>query len=179
MDILAVGIVEHAARAEEGHDFHHRVDDEMHPRGHQALGCHQGTGEEDVGEVGHSGVGQAVLEVCLLQRHSRAEHQRNDGEAHDHILSPRSPQHIHAESVVDKTDTGESARLDHCHRVQEGRHGGGGNCRCRQPAVHRPNGGLDTAAHEGEGEHRQQHRHVAIEIGEMTTEDEVLCIVDD
>ena len=88
-------------------------------------------------------------------------------------------ENLGAEAVIHQTDAGESARLDHGHRVQQRRYRRGGHGGADEPAVHGPDGGFYAAAHKGQHEHRQQQRHTAGIVCQMAAGHKLLGIVDD
>ena len=146
----------------------------------EGIARHEHGGEENVRQVRDRGVGEAALEVPLLERHARAIENRDQREDDADRLRPCAAQQLRAAAVVDKADAGEGARLHDGHRVQQRRDGGGRDGRRGQPRVQRPERRLDAEAHEREHEHRQKHRQIpAARRCQMPAGDELLRIVQD
>ena len=123
---------------------------------HHAGGGHQRCAHEHVAQVGDGGIGQAALEVLLLQGHGGAE---QDGEAaqpqHDQ-LHHGAGQELRAEHVVDGAQYGIRAGVDHRHGMQQGGDGRGGHGGRGQPGIHGEHRSLGAEADECQQEHAPQ-----------------------
>ena len=125
----------------------------------QPFGGEHKRAQEDVAEVAHGGVGQPALHVPLANRHGAAEHDAEHGHDQADRLRPGAAHQIRAEAVVAETDDREGARLDHRHRVQQGRDRGGGYARRGQPVMEGEDGRLDAKAQETQHKHGKEQLH--------------------
>ena len=86
MHIMTVGLVHNCACAEEGADFHYRMEYQMRQRAHKSQRRHNDCAEKDVGQIADGGVCQPPFEVRFFHGTAAAVY---DGKRPQNIIRNR------------------------------------------------------------------------------------------
>ena len=137
IQIFSVSLIQNRTSSKEKRDLDDCVIHHMQQPCPQARRCHQSSTEDDIGQVGYSGISKSSLYMRRTQGHRGTKHDGDGRRNEHHVLGPSANQERSTEAVIDQSDDGEYAGFYDCHSVQQSRNGRRRNGSLGQPAPER------------------------------------------